>query len=314
VRRIVVTLVLVLTLVPSALAARILGVNGDRARMHTLTGQASDTGDAFLGWNQGFRWGGTLAHFLATRGNIPMLSLKTDKPYVGEVITPRGIAQGRGDAYLFAINRAIFEAGKTVYIRPMPEMNGYWNPYCTYNASGTRRDAAHSQAAVKNAFRRIYLILHGGAQATLNAKLSALGLPTIHRSLPVNAYPTLRVIWNPQGYGSPDLLGNRAKSYWPGGAYVDVVGDDLYFIRGKAEWPAAGALYAAYPQKPFAFPEWGLWGVDEPSFIRQMRSFVRNHRRVAMIAFFLGKKGSIFDLATKPRSRAAYRTYIAPLG
>jgi hypothetical protein len=32
------------------------------------------------------------------------------------------------------------------------------------------------------------------------------------------------------------------------------------------------------------------------------------------IAYFAGKPGSVFDLATKPASLAAYRTLITPLG
>ena len=46
--------------------------------------------------------------------------------------------------------------------------------------------------------------------------------------LPSNPFPLTRVIWNPQGYGAPDIPGNRAQAYYPGDAYVDVVGNDLY--------------------------------------------------------------------------------------
>lgn len=36
--------------------------------------------------------------------------------------------------------------------------------------------------------------------------------------------------------------------------------------------------------------------------------------RVQLLAWFESRSGSIFDLAGKPRSRAAYRCYITPLG
>jgi beta-mannanase len=132
--------------------------------------------------------------------------------------------------------------------------------------------------------------------------------------LPENPYPTLRVIWNPQGFGAPDIRGNSAQAYYPGNAFADVVGDDLYDIGTKAEWPAADALYKAHPSKPFAFPEWGLWGIDDPAFIRKMRDFVKTHPRTEMLAYFDSKPGSIFDLASKPLSKAAYRAAITPLG
>ena len=123
----------------------------------------------------------------------------------------------------------------------------------------------------------------------------------------------MQVIWNPQGYGSPDLPGNSAQAYYPGDRYVDVVGNDLYFIRGKAEWAAAERLYNAHPSKPYAFAEWGLWGIDDPSFIQRMATFARTHRRLELLAWYNGRRGGVFDIGTKPRARAAYRRLIVPL-
>ena len=80
-----------------------------------------------------------------------------------------------------------------------------------------------------------------------------------------------------------------------------VVGDDLYDIRGHgATWTAAEALYRAHPTKAFAFPEWGLWGVDDPQFVRDMAKWVHTHRRTEFIVYYEGKPGSVFDLAAKP--------------
>jgi len=121
------------------------------------------------------------------------------------------------------------------------------------------------------------------------------------------------VIWNPQGFGDPDLRGNSAAAYYPGNRYVDIVGDDLYDIRYKAEWPAAAALYRAHRGKPFAFPEWGLWGIDDPRFVQAMAQFVRTHRRTVLISYFNSRPGSIWDIASKPRSNSAYRRLIPRL-
>jgi hypothetical protein len=153
------------------------------------------------------------------------------------------------------------------------------------------------------------LIMHGGP--TVDDELHRLGLPPVQADIP--ASPLVRVVWNPQGFGSPDLPGNSAQAYYPGDRYVDVVGDDLYDIGGKVEWAAAEKLYAAHPSKPFAFPEWGLWGIDDPQFVRRMAGFVKSHPRTKLIAYFKAKPGSIFDLASKPRSLAAYRRFIVPL-
>jgi hypothetical protein len=108
--------------------------------------------------------------------------------------------------------------------------------------------------------------------------------------------------------------GNSAQAYYPGDSYVDVIGNDLYDISGHgATWTAADALYKAHPNKPYAFPEWGLWGFDDPAFVRAMAKWVKQHRRVEFIAYYSGRPGSIWDLASKPDSRAAYRTLITPL-
>jgi hypothetical protein len=196
-----------------------------------------------------------------------------------------------------------------VYIRPLGEMNGHWNPYSAFDRSGAPRGADHSTAAFRKAFARIYLIMHGGPN--VNGELHALGLPPVASDVPES--PNVEVVWNPQGFGSPDVPGNRAQAYYPGDRFVDVVGDDLYDIGGKAEWSAADRLYRAHRSKPFAFPEWGLWGIDDPVFVQRMAGFVKTHPRTRMISYFNGKPGSVFDLASKPRSIAAYKRYILPL-
>lgn len=219
---------------------------------------------------------------------------------------------GRGDDYLFAINRAISTAARPAYLRPFGEMNGRWNAYCAFTRSARAKGASHSTAMFRKAFARVYLIAHGGPAVTVNESLSGLGLPQIRVDLPEN--PTLKVIWNPQGHGSPNIPGNSAQAYYPGDRYVDMVGNDLYNIRFKAEWASNERLYKAHPNKPYGFPEWGNWGIDDPSFIQRMAQFVRTHRRVELLSWFDSRPGSIWDLGSKPKSRATYRRLIVPLG
>jgi beta-mannanase len=238
----------------------------------------------------------------------PMIGLNTGTS-AGERITPAEIARGRGDGFLLALNEAIAAWGKPVFVRPLAEMNGHWNAYSAFNADGSSRGPDHSTAMFRKAFARIYLIVHGNPD--VNQRLSALGLPPVAQQ--PRPAPNAEVIWNPQGFGSPDLPGNSAAAYYPGDAYVDVVGDDLYDIGGKAAWSAADALYAAHPRKPFAIGEWGLWGVDDAAFVSRMATFLRRHRRVVVANYYSGKSGSVFDLRSKPRSLAAYRSLISPL-
>ncbi|HSP71831.1 MAG TPA: hypothetical protein VLN26_05630 [Gaiellaceae bacterium] len=294
----------------------LLGIRGDAARFADLTGQRSTVVHQIVGWGQGQAWGSGFAQLLGTMGDVPMLGIGTSAkwPSRAEAITPHGIAFGQGDGYLVALNRAIADFAKPLYIRPLGEMNGHWNLYCAFTKAGKAKPR-HSTADFRKAFARIYLILHGGDVAAVDAKLKRLGLPPVAaQQLAATPYPQLRVVWNPQGYGAPDIPANSAQAYYPGDAYVDVVGNDLYDIRGKAEWAANEALYRAHPGKPYAFPEWGLWGIDDPVFVRTMATFVKTHARVQMLAYFESAPGSIFDLASKPASKAAYRAAITPLG
>ncbi len=301
--------------VPAAAAAMpVLGIKGDPGRFQTLTGQNSQVRHVIVGWGQGAGWGSSFTALFQQLGGTPMIGLGTRGKDGKEAITPQQIAQGKGDAYFVALNAAVNAWAQPIYIRPFGEMNGYWNAYSAYTKSGAVKPG-HQTAWFRKAFARVYLIVHGGAAADINAKLTRLGLPPLAGSdLPENPMPDTRVIWNPQGFGDPDIPGNSAQAYYPGDAYVDVVGDDIYDIRGKAEWDAAAALYKAHPKKPFSFPEWGLWGVDDPVFVKTMGTFVRTHKRTEMLAYFDAVPGSVFDLATKPASRAAYRQYITSLG
>ena len=302
---------------PAAASASppLLGIKGDVARFQTLTGQDSQVRHVIVAWGQGQVWGSQFPALFQQLGGIPMIGLSTGARGGGEAITPQQIALGKGDGYLIALNAAVNGWGQEIYIRPFGEMNGYWNKYCAYTKSGAVKPG-HQTSWFRKAFARVYLIVHGGAAADIDAKLQKLGMPPLAggADLPANPMPTTRVVWNPQGFGDPDIPGNSAQAYYPGDAYVDVVGDDLYDQHGKVEWDAADALYKAHPGKPFSFPEWGLWGIDDPVFVKTMGEFVRSHRRTEMLAYFESVPGSVFDLQTKPASRAAYRKYVTSLG
>jgi hypothetical protein len=298
-------------LAPAAHAGVILGVHGNAPRFASQTGQQSQIGLTFVSFAQG----NVLARVAAAIGPVPMIALNTGSYGAAQTATSRGIALGQNDRFLFQLNGVVARwPGTRFYVRAFPEMNAHWSGTSAYNRDGTRRDAAHSTQWTRKAFARIAVVLRGGTRDVVSASLAKLGLPGIAADLPVTT-PKLRMVWNPQGFGAPDVPGNSAQAYYPGDAYVDVVGDDLYDMPGHgATWSAAQKLYDAHPSKPFAFPEFGLWGFDDPQFIRDMAKWVRQHRRVEFISYFSGRSGSIWDLAMKPASRSAYRALITPLG
>jgi hypothetical protein len=163
----------------------------------------------------------------------------------GGSVSPLDIAQGRGDAFLLTLNAALAGFGQRVYVRPLPEMNGHWNEYCAFDKNGSSRGARYSTAAFRRAFARIALIARGGSAGELNPKLRKLGGPAVGGDLPRTQ---ARLVWNPQGYGAPDIPANAANAYYPGDAYVDVVANDIYDQGFKAAWEANDALYASHPK------------------------------------------------------------------
>lgn len=290
--------------------AVLLGVYGPKARFAAATRSGVPVGHVILGWSQGLTWGASLDRQLAANGPVPMIGLNTRREG-RESLTPLEIARGKGDGYLVALNHAISRWGRLVYVRPLAEMNAHWNAYSAYDSDGTPRDGSHSTAAFRLAFARIYLLLHGGPGTS--GALAALGLPPSRSPLDHNPAAVLRVIWNPQGFGNPDIRGNDPEAYYPGDRFVDVVGNDLYNMRGGAAWQANERLYRSHPGKPYAIPEWSNWGIDDPGFVLRMALFVRTHARVEMIAYYNGRGGSTWDIATKPRTLAAYRRSVVPL-
>src|SRR5262249_46182277 len=112
--------------------------------------------------------------------------------------------------------------------------------------------------------------------------------------------------------GSPDLRRNMPGNFWPGRKFVDWVGADFY--SPFQNWSDLKRFYHAFRGKPFALGEWGVWGSDDPGFVRHMMRFQRNHRRVRLMVYYNG--GSVddghgpnpFDIGKRPRSLAELKS------
>jgi hypothetical protein len=313
-RRAAAAAVLALTLVSTGTAAGpkvLLGITGNIDRFRQLAGQQSAVHQAFLGWGQGQSYGSPFKNLTTMFGPVPMFHFGTAAgPSRAEAITPAAIAAGRGDAYIVGLNAAIGDFGKLVYVRPMAEMN---NPINLYSYE-RKHDAAHSPPAYQSAFCRIFILLHGGSKAQVNARLKAQGLPPVAQDLVVNPYPgRLRVIWSP--LAGVEHGANPAARYYPGDGCTDMIGNDMYSSSpGSGSFEENQALYDAHKNKPYSLPEWGLQGVDDPVFVQRICDFIKTHRRTQMAAYYESKPGSIYDLGSKPQSKSIYRKCITPLG
>jgi hypothetical protein len=255
-------------------------------------------------------WGQWLPAIFADAhaANARLMIHMTSASGSSEVITPGQIARGDGDGWLVALNQEIAATHTITYVRWMAEMDAYWNPYSAFNADGSRRDADHSTAAYRAAWRRAALILRGGALTSINGSLRALGQPAVrgvHAALPV---APVAMVWCPQVAGAPDVAGNEPSDYFPGRRWVDWMGTDFY-----SKFPNFTGLtrfYTAFRGLPFAFGEWSMWGADNPGFVDQFFRWVGAHSRVRMLVYNQGWGGEPFELRLYPRAAARIRAWL----
>ncbi len=238
-------------------------------------------------------WGGSLSGSIKRWQSAearPILHISTaDSNDGAELITPRAIAQGYGDAYLIELNHLFFSEGIRAYIRPLGEPNRCLNVYAANDCEGNLRGGGQRPYWYRQAFRRIYILLHGGGKiAKINARLATAGLPPLRSetgTLP-SALPAapIAVIWSPLPSGSPAIKQNRPERFYPGAAYTDWAGTDFY--SPYPEWKALTHLYNQYKGKPFVLTEWGVENSDDPAFVRRLFVWARRHPRCKMLVYY----------------------------
>jgi len=261
----------------------------------------------FISWrasSSDMHWLGFRLEDAIAQNARPMLSVSPN----GTGLTPRSIARGEGDRFLVALNRLIAEKNAVTYVRPLSEMNNGNNSYSAYRLNGRPRGAAYTTAQFKQAWRRMALILRGGDVAGINARLGRLKLPAAETAASTLPQPPVALAWVPLTFGNPELARNHPRHWWPGSAYVDWVGTTWY-----SPFKATRAMHRFYShgswrRKPFMFAEWGVWGREDPGFVRQFFGFLKGHRRVRMAVYFQSAAlKREFRLSAHPRSRSALR-------
>jgi hypothetical protein len=216
----------------------------------------------------------------------PVLHITTADNNDGhELISPRAIAQGAGDDYLLRLNKLFWAKKMPAYVRPLGEPNRCLNVYASYDCAGKPRDAAHSPRWYRLAFRRIYLLVHGGGKrGKIDARLAHAGLPPLQSPVPGVPRAPVAVIWSTLPAGSPTVPRNRPRHFYPGSDYVDWVGTDFY--SDNQDWKALTGLYNRFSDKLFSIPEFGVSSGDDPAYVKRLIVWVRRHKRCKMIVYY----------------------------
>jgi hypothetical protein len=217
----------------------------------------------------------------------PLIHITTaDNSDGHEIVTPRAIAQGAGDEYLIRLNRLFYEKEMRAYVRPLGEPNRCLNVYAAYDCGGGARDAAHKPRWYKLAFRRIYVIVHGGGKAKeINRRLAEAGLSPLNATVGGLPKAPIAIVWSPLPAGSPTVPHNRPRHFYPGSRWVDWVGTDFY--ASYPEWDALSGLYNRFAgEKPFALTEWGVEAGDDPGFVSRLFNWVGARPRCKMLVYY----------------------------
>jgi hypothetical protein len=253
-------------------------------------GQFSDALNKHPALIQSFRtWGSafpeSIERWQAARAR-PVLHISTADSNDGhELISPRGIASGAGDEYLIRLNKLFWAKKMRTYIRPLGEPNRCLNVWAAYDCEGNARDGAHSTRNYKRAFRRIYVIVHGGGKRSeIDARLRQAGLPPLRSGVGGLPKAPVEVIWSPLPAGSPTVPHNRPRHYYPGSRWVDWAGTDIY--SDNQDWKALDGLYKRFSGKPFAITEWGVSTGDDSAYVRKLMTWVERHRRAKMLVYY----------------------------
>ena len=141
----------------------------------------------------------------------PMIHITTADPQTGaEILTLAAIANGAGDSFLIRLNHLFAEKQMRAYVRPLGEPNRCLNVYAAYECAGHPRSAADSARNYRRAFRRIYVIVHGGGKAKLiNARLAEAGPAAAERRTSAGCR---RRRWRSSGARSPPARRRRRRT------------------------------------------------------------------------------------------------------
>ncbi|MEZ5076862.1 MAG: hypothetical protein R2725_05410 [Solirubrobacterales bacterium] len=259
------------------------GDPADFGAFTTALGQHPAVIQSFRAWGSDFPQ--SIVRWQTARAR-PMLHITTADPQDGhETITPLAIARGKGDDYLVRLNLLFARKKMRAYVRPLAEPNRCLNVYAAYDCAGNWRDVAHGTRAYKRAFRRIYVIVHGGGKRPkINRRLREAGLPPLRAKVGGLPKAPVAVVWSPLPAGSPTTPRNRPRFFYPGSRWTDWVGTDLY--SDNQDWKALTGLYRRFSGKPFAIPEWGVSSGDDPTYVRKLMTWVQRHQRTKLLVYY----------------------------
>jgi len=260
-----------------------------------LTGTRPDLLMTFVAWpKQGAsRFPTTFCHFCRQNQAIPIITWEpweTWKPDRGWYPMLSEIATGRYDPHIRSFARSARRWGHPLWLRFAHEMNGDWYPW------SQRKDPRQTAQDYVSAWQRIHRIFRED------------GAKNVQFVWSVNFEPT-----------------ENLSQYYPGDAYVDFVGVDMY---NQPDWPRSPDdmiqfvyEFASARRKPIILTEVGSaehfvdiaqrGAIDRSSrkteWIKCLFRLIQDRRNIRGLVWFDIQKEADWRIGSSQSSAAAYR-------
>ena len=187
------------------------------------------------------------------------------------------IIDGAHDAYLRVWAQRLRDWGRTIYLCPMPEPNGFWNQWSTVIGK-------HTPADYIAAWRHMHAVFDTESAANV------------------------RWVWSPNAGDMP--AENRMEEYYPGGDYVDILGLSVYnwgTARHWSKWRSFTEVARPYYDRIGLLGNQPIWitemacapeGGDRVLWVRQMLGDLSSLPRLEAFLWFNAKKETDWRITT----------------
>ncbi len=222
-------------------------------QLEAAVGRKMDIVHWYSNWNNEFEVKLVIAATHA--GQLPMISWQSNQQPLENIIA------GHYDDYIRRWAIATKDYGNPVYLRPFPEMNGYWTSWY-----GQPDKLVLAWKHIVDIFR---------AEGAHNVKW----------------------VWSPNVTDDPTTLANRMELYYPGTEYVDVLALDGYNwgnLRSYTAWESFESLFAEAITRLEALGPQPVWvaevastehGGDKAAWVREMFASTAFPRLEAVVWF-----------------------------
>jgi hypothetical protein len=223
-------------------------------------------------------------------GRMLMLTLQPFTKDLNWVAVPEIIA-GKHDRKIQEWAESLKETGKPIFVRPLNEMNGDWDPWCSWYFGKDNELYILAWRHIVNIFR------DSGANNVL-------------------------FVWNPHDRSYPDFQWNNPHLYYPGDAYVDWIGltgynngtshpGDVWREFDEIYQPLYDDYMKQYADKPFMITEFSCneVGGDKAAWIEKaMQSLGINYPNIRVAVWFDRQDNKwLYQLDSSPEAFTAFR-------